>query len=473
MTAPTKSFALADPLIPEEGSVPCAERAFRINWVTHLVRDANGAPMLSPELVVHYGRSVRIVDIRSDDELTGPQGHIPGVDVIGEAEISALAARIPKDQPVVIVSRDGDEAALHARALERLGLRYVAAMAEGMIGWRHLGFSTSRTQDVVARRGQLREIGPSDVAEGNLTERDVENHVGDPLEVRWVRMAALLLQGRHACVDGRDDSGVVGTPGGDAGEMLLTCAAIETLTGKPIPRPQLEELFAHTLDAFGAFYMHTDWTSLDLIIASMSDDKRLEAALANVKDPIAWRRFFAAPPVPLRDIVLEHVLRPEHVGCGHIKQMWTQSAYGVRPGLVKEFLDLYYRAKWRGAAEIELAPLGGDHDEAAVLSVKLEGDIFPFSLIPLVAPACHGRQVFVSHPQVAAYYRHQYNEFACRQRYLEALAPKHAPELHALVDTLGEKQTMLTLGKLAKGLPIFEVMFREDGKVSVSHAGVV
>lgn len=471
--ATTRSFALIDPLIPEEGAVPAAERAFRINWVTHLVRDGHGAPMLSPELVVHYGRSVRIVDIRSDDELTGPQGHIPGVDVIGADDVASLATRVPKDEPVVIVSRDGDEAAKHALALERLGLRYVAAMAEGMIGWRHLGFSTTRTADAVARRGKLRSIGPSDVAKGNLTERDVEDHVGDPLEVRWVRMAALLLQGRHACVDGRDDSGVVGTPGGDAGEMLLTCAAIETLTGKPIARDKLEVLFAHTLDAFGAFYMHTDWSSLDLIIASMSDDKRLEATLANVNEPIAWRRFFAAPPVAVRDVVLEHVLQPAHVGCGHIKQMWTVPEYGVRPGLVRDFLDLYYRAKWRGAAEIELAPLAGDHDEAAVLSVKLEGDIFPFSLIPLVAPACHGRQVFVSHPQVAAYYRHQYDEFACRQGDLIALTPKHAPELHALVDALGEKQTALTLGKLAKGLPIFEVLFREDGKVEVSSAGVV
>lgn len=470
----TDSFALSDPLIPLEGSVPAAERAFRINWVTHLLRDANRAPLLPPEMVVHYGRSVRIVDLRTDDELIGPQGHIPGVDVIDPSDIATLATRIPKDQPVVLVSRDGDEAAIAALKLERLGLRYVAAMAEGIIGWRHLGFSTTRNPDAATRRGQLRAIEPSDIATGNLTERDVENHVGDPLEVRWVRMAALLLQGRHACVDGRDDSGVVGTPGGDAGEMLLTCAAIETLTGKAIARDKLDVLFAHTLDAFGAFYMHTDWDSLDLIIASMRDDKRLDAALATVHDPIAWRRFFAAPPTNVRDVVLEHVLQPKHVGCGHIKQMWTQGdVYGVRPGLVKDFLDIYYRAKWRGAAEIELAPLGGDHDEAAVLSIKLEGDIFPFSQIPLVAPACHGRQVFVSHPQVAAYYRHQYDEFACRQGDLISLSPKHAPELHALVDSLGEKQTMLTLGKLAKGLPIFEVVFREDGKVEVAEVGVV
>jgi rhodanese-related sulfurtransferase len=469
-----QSYALSDPLIPVEGSVPAAERAFRINWVTHLVRDANGAPTLGPELVVHYGRSVRIVDLRSDDELTGPQGHIPGVDVIGADVVDSLAARLPKDQPIVLVSRDGDEAAIHARALERLGLRYVAAMAEGIIGWRHLGFSTTRNPDAVARRGQLRPIEQSDIAAGHLTERDVENHVGDPLEVRWVRMAALLLQGRHACVDGRDDSGVVGTPGGDAGEMLLTCAAIETLTGKRITRDKLEVLFAHTLDAFGAFYMHTDWDSLDLIIASLAKDKRLDATLASVTDPIAWRRFFASPPVGVRDIVLEHVLQPEHVGCGHIRQMWTNGElYGARPDLVRDFLDIYYRAKWRGAAEIELAPLGGDHDEAAVLSIKLEGDIFPFSQIPLVTPACHGRQVFVSHPQVAAYYRHQYDEFACRQGDLISLAPKHAPELHALVDALGEKQTMLTLGKLAKGLPIFDVVFKENGRVEVAQAGVV
>ena len=39
--------------------------------------------------------------------------------------------------------------------------------------------------------------------------------------------AEIARQDRLSCVDGRDDSGVMGTPGGDAGEFLLALAAVE------------------------------------------------------------------------------------------------------------------------------------------------------------------------------------------------------------------------------------------------------
>jgi hypothetical protein len=53
--------------------------------------------------------------------------------------------------------------------------------------------------------------------------------------VRWVKMAALLLHGKSSCVDGRDDHGVIGTPGGDAGEFLLALTSIERVDRQAVP----------------------------------------------------------------------------------------------------------------------------------------------------------------------------------------------------------------------------------------------
>ena len=53
----------------------------------------------------------------------------------------------------------------------------------------------------------------------------VEQHIGDPRNVRWIKLASMVSFGHCSCIDGRDERGVVGTLGGDAGEFLLSLAA--------------------------------------------------------------------------------------------------------------------------------------------------------------------------------------------------------------------------------------------------------
>lgn len=448
---------------------------FRVNWVDALERAYHDAPVLPPEFVVHQGRGVRIVDLRTADEIVGPQGYIPGSDWIPDDEASERLAALPDDAPVVLVSREGERAAEIAKELEAKGKLFVAAMLEGMIGWRHLGFATTRNPEILSRRGQLREIVPDAApASGRLTLEEVEHHVGDPFEVRWVRMAGLLLQGRHHCVDGRDDRGICGTPGGDAGELLVVLAAIERVLGRELAEHELEPIFAHVLDAFGAFYMHTDTHALNRLIAALRADPRIAPAVEAVRDPIAWRRFVAKPPAEVREVLLEHLLRPEHVGCGHLRLAWENpELYGVRPSLVAWFLRRYFEQMWLGATEIEYAPLAGEHDEAGVLVVLVEGDVFPFSQIPLVAPSCHGKQMFVSHPQVAQHYRRQVVELVCREPDVAGLSPALAQAIAEATEALAAVQTNATLSRLAAGLPIYEVTFRTRGGATVRQAGDV
>ncbi len=460
-----------DPLIPPIGSVPQAERLFRINWVAQLVRSPSGIGLLPAEFVARQGRTVRLIDVREPDELTGPLGHIPGSDWIPRALAPGLARRLTRDEPVVLISRGGERAGELAKQLERDGLRFVAALEGGMVSWKGLGFGTTRDPEILERRDQLRAppaVAPSDAA---LTVERIERHVGDPGATRFLKLAALLLHGRMSCVDGRDDSSVVGTLGGDAGEFLLLLGAIERESGKQFTPAEVRALFARRLDALGRFYIHTDIHAANELIKSLRGDRRLDAVLANVFEAIEWRRFYAAPPPEVHEILLEHMLDPMHLGCGHVRLMWQNGErYGVRRGLTESFLRAFLLARWHGAIEAEFVPLGGGHAERGVLRVMVEQELQPFTPIPLVSPSCEGTQMFVTHPQVVGFLRRQLVAFALQQR---ALVPRLDPE--RLLQTLEEMaavQTSATLGVLAKGLPIFDVTY-SPGVWDVRHAGDV
>lgn len=469
----SRSVRLGDPLLADASLSP-ADRNFRLNWVANRKRSPRGEPLLCPEFVVHQGRQVRLVDIRGANELLGPTGYVPGADWLPPAIAKARLLELDRMGPLVLVSRDGDDAAALAKELELEGFTMVGAMEDGMLGWRHFGFAISRSADILSREGQMRTIEPDPDDGSRLTLLEIEEHVGNPFEVKWVRMAGLLLQGRHHCVDGRDDSGIVGTPGGDAGEFCTILSCVEKELGRPLTSAEVGGLFHHVLDAFGAFYMHSDVVTTETLVRAMRADPRLASEHARLEDGEQLRSLLSRPPRELRPVLLEHLLVPGHQGCGHLKLMWSNpERYGVRPDLVRDVVRCFFEARWEGADECEFVVLAGDHDEKAVLAVLLDTEIFPFTQIPLVSPMCHNSQMFVSHPQVASYYRWQLAEFICRQPDVVRLDPAAAPRIRAASDALAENQTMATLGKLAPGLPIFEVTFHTGGQVGVRYAGDV
>jgi rhodanese-related sulfurtransferase len=460
-----------DPLIPPIGTVSQSVRMFRVNWVSAIVRSPSGIPLLPAEFVARQGRSVRIVDVREPDELIGALGHIPGSDWIPRNEVLGLAERLDRDTPVILVSRGGERAGELAKALEERGMRFVGSLEGGMVAWKGLGFGTSRSHALIERRGQLRS-DPTLADPSDLTIARIERHIGDPGAVRFLKLAALLLHGRMSCVDGRDDSGVLGTPGGDGGEFLVLLGAIERLAGKRFTQAEVRSLLARRLDTFGRFYIHSDVTASNAFIKSMRSDKRLDAALANISEALEWRAFLGSPPPELREVVLEHLLQPGHIGCGHIRMMWQDSAtYGVRPELPAMVLRAFMELRWSGAVEAELTVLAGGHEERGVLRVFLADAIEPFTQVPLVSPSCDGTQMFVCHPQIMSYLRTQLVRFAQLQT---ALVPKiDGDALRTTVEEMADAQLTATLQRLAKGLPVFDVTFGAGGMVDVVQAGVI
>jgi rhodanese-related sulfurtransferase len=453
-------------------------RLARFAFTTASRRDPAGVLRVPPEFVAEQGQHVRIIDVRAADELGGLLGHIPAVTHVPLEQLGRVSGALSPATLLVVVSNTGDRAGVAARYLESLGMKHVAAMDGGMAAWKKLGFSTPRDpttvrwEVVVLPPGVGRNGKPLQaVTKGTkLTEAQILEHVGDPGSVRWVKLAAFLLHGKRSCVDGRDDHGVIGTPGGDAGEFLLALSAAEEVRGAPFTDAEVARALMAHIDTFGRFYMHSDIHAMNhLIVEGFRKDERITPHLGRVFEALEWRKFLESPPEHLRPALLEHLVKPTNLGCGHLKFALTKDGYDVRPGLGAAFLRAFHELRWGGAPELEYVILGGDHVEGAVVEVVLEGDLHSYTRIPLVSPQVDGLQMFVAHPQVTAHLRRETASFLVE---LGVVPTDRREALESLLVGRGQRQLEATLSQLAKGLPVFRVTFR-DGVPAVETLGVV
>ena len=467
-------LASAQAKLPPIGSVPAAERMIRANWLTHLERSPSGSPLVWPEFVARQGASVRLVDVREPGELVGPLGHIPGVDWVPTDRVASLRERLHEDDIVVLISRAGERSAPLAKALEEAGMRFVASMVGGMVTWKYLGFQTSRDAAVLSRRDHLAERRAHGAVERPLSAGAVEAHLGDPTSLRWMKLAALALHGRQSCVDGRDETGVIGTPGGDSGELLLGLAALEAVTGSKLSPLQIGAFFSRRIETFGRFYLHGDVHAANELIGSIRGDRRLDAAIAGITDSLAWRAFFSAPPAHVREALLEHALEPTHIGCGHLRlAMLSPERYGARRELAQERVRCFFRARWSGAVETEYEVLAGSHEEGAVVNILVEEPLRSYTMIPLVSPTANGTQMFVNHPQVSAQARQDLAHFLVQQHDIAEVGAAHVEPILHEIGRLAGVQLGETLGRLAAGLPIYEARFGRKGTFHVTACGHV
>jgi len=350
-----------------------------------------------------------------------------------------------------------------------------------MVLWRSEGYAVSRDTSVQER--ELEAPAPGHGSDGRLLRIDrpggdrrltremIVEHVGDEAKVRRVKLAAVLLANQTSCVDGREDRAIIGTPGGDAGEFLLGLAAAEQVAGQTLDLAHTETLTRAFADTFGGIYFHTDNHALNRLVRSLRSDPRVEPAVANLTSIDDWETFLRRPARELRRPLLDHLMQPEHVGCGHLKLALTRpEVYGIRPGLITSFFESFYTGLWNGARDLHWVVLGGDHAEGAVVNVTLEGDLWPFSAVPMVAPSIGGVQMFVNHPQVVAHVRQQTSRFL--QGPVGHLLPsgaRGAQRLDGAIPELGAAQAQATLCALAGGLPVFHVHFDASGAFEVTQ----
>ena len=450
----------------------------RENWSARLDRTTDGTPVLPPSFVAEAGPRVWVVDVREEHELVGPAGHIAGVLRMPLRRIGEIRDLLPAYTPVILVCDDGRRSSTGARFLASLGMTTVAAMLGGMHLWRQEGYSASREwgQDNLLEApapGHGSDGRPLAFSKGErrLDRKRIEMHVGDVTKVRRKKLAAFLLASQTSCVDGREDRAIIGTPGGDAGELLLGLAAAEQVSGSQVDLSHVPELTRAFADTFGGIYLHTDNHALNRLARALRGDSRLAGAVETLQTIDDWERFLRRPPETLRKPLLEHLVQPDHVGCGHLKlALLNAETYGIRPELIREFFVSFYEGLWAGAADLEWVVLGGDHAEGAVVNVMMEGDLWPFTDVPMVAPSIGGVQMFVNHPQVVTFLRQQTAQFlSTRVTNLVPIGKDDGPKLETLLPDLGGNQALATLKALAGGLPVFNVHFEADGRIEVQQ----
>jgi len=157
-------------------------------------------------------------------------------------------------------------------------------------------------------------------------------------------------------------------------------------------------------------------------------------------------------------------------GCGHIKQINIDSkAYDLTDEQVQFIKDQFLRVKKSGVFEIELH---GDHQEGAVLMISGNWGVFPQGSVKTDL-GNRNVQVFVYHQSLVDDRHRALTKQLMKNKAIQ-LPDKCDEEhlFHALCE-VGENHLLETSKRLAKGLPIFSVVFAENGEYKVEEIGEV
>lgn len=105
-----------------------------------LGRSYAGLPEVSPEWVASHRDQLTLLDVRSLEEFSGPDGRISGSLLIPLPELEARAAEIPAGAPVVVVCHSGSRSALATQQLLKAGRLRVANLHGGLARWADGGY---------------------------------------------------------------------------------------------------------------------------------------------------------------------------------------------------------------------------------------------------------------------------------------------------------------------------------------------
>jgi rhodanese-related sulfurtransferase len=107
-------------------------------------RSYAGLPELRPAWVAEHRQELTLLDVRTAEEFHGPDGHVPGSQLIPLPELEARLAEIPPGRPVVLLCHSGSRSALATQQLEKTGLTQVANLHGGLRAWQAEGFPIER-----------------------------------------------------------------------------------------------------------------------------------------------------------------------------------------------------------------------------------------------------------------------------------------------------------------------------------------
>lgn len=441
----------------------CATEAPRFEGV--FPRAPSGVPEVDAAWLATHRCGVRVVDVREAEELAGPLGRIEGAEGVPLGEVEEAAGRWSRDEPIVLVCRSGRRSERAVATLEALGFRRVASLTGGILGWNAAQRPVVHAPPPAAHPHPVAHVAPHE-APSVQTPEALRQALGRPGGLVWTRAASLLGANTVACIDGRADSPVLGTPGGDAGELVLSLSALESELGRPLDAAWIAAVFDRYVASFGRFYLHTDHHALDRLGAALRADARTAQHASRLTDAEAVLAFVRHPPADAEAALLDHLARPESVGCGHLRLMMQHpTRYGVRAGIVADVMRAVFNRAWRRPELLDYAALEGEHVERGVLEVRIDHAVHAHSLVPMVVPHEGTRELFVLHPQVADFLRAENAAFLTEQLEPAEARRVHEGALRSHIQRLGARQLQATVQALAPHLPHYALRAAEG-----SHA---
>ena len=108
-----------------------------------VVRSYAGLPELPPSWVAEHLGELTMVDVRSLDEVNGPDGRIYGSVLIPLPELEARRSELATDRPLVVVCHSGSRSALATQQLLKAGHQQVANLRGGLSRWADEGYPLS------------------------------------------------------------------------------------------------------------------------------------------------------------------------------------------------------------------------------------------------------------------------------------------------------------------------------------------
>jgi rhodanese-related sulfurtransferase len=425
-------------------------------------RSPGGTPEVDAAWLARHRCQVRVIDVREPGEIAR-DGIIEGAEHVPLAAILDAAPRWSPGEPIVLVCRSGRRSLRAQEQLLSLGFRAAASLTGGMIEWERAGLPVERSPAPAATPSAA---APPASAPGGAP--GLLATLRRPDAATWTTAARLFSAGTASCVDGRGEAPIVGTPGGDVGDLILSMGALEAQARRPLREDHLDALLDRYVASFGRFYLHTDTHALERLAVSLWNHPAFQALGPRPREASAVRDLVLAPPAGAEEVLLEELIRPEHIGCGHLRLLSEHpGAYGLRPGLAGAVLKAIFRHAIRHKDALDFVLLEGEHREQGVLLVRMPTPVEAHSRVPMLTPHEGLSEYFVFHPEVAAYLRHETSDFLAEHGAMLGLPAVDRDALHRAVDRLGAQQLDETLKRLAPGLPRFEVQPDEENPAAL------
>jgi len=271
-----------------------------------------------------------------------------------------------------------------------------------------------------------------------LEPQNIRSHIGDVGTLEWAHV------GQHffSDIDGRSEEKILGTPGGDVAEYILALGAYEDETKTVLDQATATGLLMEYLKTMSRvkFYMSTS-----------------EHAHENATSASGCRNLdISDPPEDKKAELLETIVKPENVGCRHLKFMLTApQEYQTRAELVKMGIRAFHQVMWNktftGHTKLCYILLKGAHKEKAFVNVQTAQHCQDQGLAPLISPQTCYNSMFVNHPEAVIKFRAELAHFFAKEN------KQLAQAMITKMNDRGTVQLAKTASAVLKGYPVYTV----------------